>query len=467
MKRPTLVALLLCFSLVLLTGCGNLMRTPYQRPDVTIPDHWTTGNQDGQPHRDHWWKAFDDPILDQLMDQVLLRNNDLAAASVRIRRAALQAELADSALLPSLKVAVSASHSRQLQAGARETNTFAGSVGSVYQADLWGTQVSDAAAARWEALAVEADRGITRLEVMATTATFYWQIGYFNQRIELATASLAYAHRTLELVKVQQAAGAATSLEVLEAQRSVAAQEAGRTLLFHQLNEARNGLAILLDQPPSSWTMAEPTNLHATGLPEVAAGLPASLLARRPDLRAAEARLRSVLAAVDATRTSFYPSITLSTSLGRSSEELSRIISNPIGTLAADLALPFFEWRDMGRTVNIAEADYDQAVIAFRQTLYTAFKEVENSLSARFHYREQAMQLAASLEMARRIEEVYRVRYQAGGSPLKSWLDAQENRRQAEISLADNRLNQLLTHIALIKSLGGDPDATMSWHHPL
>lgn len=454
MQRTSL-PILFFLALLLLPGCASLIRTPYHRPEVELPTNWVHGEKKAGSMEDRWWAAFGDPALDHLITEALQRNNGLAAAALRVRQAQLQAEQADSDRLPSLSAGADASHSRNLRRHIGTTESYSASIFSSYAVDLWGELASASDAAHWEAQATEEDRANTALALTGTTASLYWQIGYLNQRIALARDSIAYARRTLELVQVQKAAGAATALEILEAKRNVVSQEANLTLLIQQRVEAGNELAILFDGPPNSLETAEPDSLDGIRLPEVTAGLPAYLLARRPDVRAAEARLRSTLAATDATRAGFYPAITLSGNLGSSSEELVRIIRNPIGTLAADLALPFVQWRDMRRAIKISEAEYEQAVLTFRQTLYSALAEVENSLSARQQYREQADKLERNLDMARQTEELYRVRYQAGGSPLKSWLDAQEDRRQAEIELAANRLDQLTNHVALVKALGG------------
>ena len=221
--------------------------------------------------------------------------------------------------------------------------------------------------------------------------------------------------------------------------------------------EARHALAIIFDGPPQGGTSTEPADLSKAMLPDVAAGLPADLLARRPDLRAAEFRLRSTLAATDASRASLYPTITLSGSLGGSSDSLSRLLSNPLASLAGDLALPFVQWNDLQRNIKISEAEYQQAIVTFRQTLYKALAEVEDCLSARRQYLLQAEKLERALQTARQAEELYRLRYEAGGTLLTSWLDAQEKRRQAEIAVVENRLTQLQNHINLCKALGGAP----------
>jgi len=440
---------------LVLAGCAAQVQTPYRTPAVTLPIAWQGQAESSLPLQTHWWEDFGDPELNRLVTEALLRNNDLAAAALRVRRAQLQAELADSNRLPSVNVQGSAALSRGLSSNGRETRSFAATTAVSYELDLWGRLGSTADAARWEAMATEEDRLSTALSLIGTTASLYWRIAHLNQRITLSQASIDYARQTLHLVEVQKAAGAATALEILEAERSLASQEANQTTLVQQRVEARNALSILFDAPPRTLRASEPQNLSKSRLPAAEAGLPAQLLARRPDLRAAESRLRSVLATSDATRAGFYPAINLSGSLGGSSEELSRLLSNPIGTLAADLALPFVQWRDMQRTVKISEAQYQEAILTFRQTLYSALGEVENSLSARRQFREQAEKLELTLRLARQTEELNRIRYRAGGSPLNFWLDAQENRRQAEIALAENRLNQLLNHITLCKALGG------------
>src|SRR5690606_18529816 len=180
-----------------------------------------------------------------------------------------------------------------------------------------------------------------------------------------------------------------------------------------------------------------------------AAGLPASLLARRPDLRAAELRLRSTLKSKDATRASYYPDLSLTGTLGYSSAALGSLLQNPLGTLGAGVSLPFLQYRQMQLDIDLAETDYQIAAVGFRQSLYEALVEVENNLAGRRHFAEQAGMRERALEAAREAERIYRIRYQAGAVPLQSWLTTQESRRNAEISLAENRLNQLLNHISL------------------
>jgi len=187
----------------------------------------------------------------------------------------------------------------------------------------------------------------------------------------------------------------------------------------------------------------------------VAADLPASLLGRRPDLRASELRLRASLKNVDATRASYYPDLSLTGTLGYSSEALGNLLQNPVGALGAGLTLPFLKWNQMQLQVDTARTDYAIAANDFRQGLYEALAEVENSLAGRRHFAEQEANRQRALDAAREAERIYRVRYESGAESLQSWITAQQTRRNAEITLAENRLNQLLNHIALAQALGG------------
>src|SRR5690606_34156558 len=183
------------------------------------------------------------------------------------------------------------------------------------------------------------------------------------------------------------------------------------------------------------------------------------LLGRRPDLRAAELRLRGALAGVDAAKASLYPTLDLTGSLGGASASLTNLLANPVGVLGAGITLPFLAWNQAQLNIGVSEADYEIAVVNFRQTLLSAFTDVDNALSARARLVEQGRSLAASFAAARKAEELYAVRYRAGAVPLRTWLDAQEAARSAENALAQNRQQQFAAQVALYETLGGAPVA--------
>jgi len=420
-----------------------------------MPQQWQEQTVTGTAVADQaqWWKSFNDPILDDLIDHALRSNNDLAAATIKVRRALLKSGLTNTNLTPSVNISADSSYNRDLKQNSNSENYSV--IGNLsYELDLWGRLESLRTADIWEVKATEADRQNTALSLIATTASSYWQIAYLNQQIASSQASIAYAEKTLDLVQVKYRAGAVSKLDSVQAQQNVATQKAALSQLFMQRNEARNALAILFDQPPEN-TMPERNQLPDNPLPVIESGLPAEILGRRPDLRAAELRLRESLANLDATRASFYPTFTLTGSLGTSSASLTNALQNPIAALGAGLVLPFVQWNTMNVNIRVSETQYEEAVVNFRQTLYKALSEVENALSANIRYQEEGLRLEQALSLAKQAEFLLEVRYRAGATPMQSWLDAQESRRSAEISLARNRLNRLVNLMKLYQVMGG------------
>lgn len=452
---------LLPFALTLLAmatlgGCATYRGEPVA-PAVQQPSTFqqAQGAQVGDTPPSPWWLEMNDPVLVRLIDDALARNNNLAQATVRVRRAQLVAGTAASNQLPTVSVRASTQGSRQLDGEGNlvKTSALTGSVS--WELDLWGRLAAARQAAEWEASATVQDRLATAQALVSTTARTYWQVAYLNQRVAASQASIDYARQTLKLVEAQARAGAASGLEVAQARQTVAVQEAAHTQWLQQRVEARNALAILFDGPPGV-AMDESQLLPEGALPEVPAGLPASLLTRRPDVLAADLRLRSAFATVDATRAAAYPALTLTGSVGRTTTALSNVLIDPVGTLGAGLTLPFVQWRDVRRNTAISQADYELTVLSYRQTWYTALSEVENALSARRQYEEQGVRLAEAVEAARQAERLSEIRYRSGAVPLKTWLDAQETRRAAENNLALNRYNRLSALATLYQVLGGD-----------
>jgi len=462
-RRPLALA-----ALLMLGGCASTFNSLFRPPALKIPAQYTqagavsttvssaTPAAVGTP----WWTRLNDPVLDQLVADVLARNNNLAAATIRVRRAQLQAGLADQALQPALAGSASMGTRRSLEGDASSSRSSGVTLSASYEIDLWNKLGSQREVARWEALASEQDRQSTRLTLVATTARLYWQLAFVNQRLAANTQSIGYAQTTYQLVQMQYRAGAASGLEVAEAQQALASQQASQSALQQQAVEARTALALLLDSAPGSQAAINPAALPAGELPVLQAGLPASLLARRPDLRAAELRLRESFSKIDATRASYYPALSLTGSLGTSSAQLTNLLQNPVAALGLGVTLPFLQRTNMQLSIKVSETQYEEAVINFRQTLYTALGDVDNALSSRQQLALQATRLEESLQAARTAERLYEARYRAGAVALKAWLDAQEKRRSADIALADNRLARLNSQLALYQALGGDAEPT-------
>lgn len=456
-----------------LTGC-SLLHTSYQTPEIQMPEEWEHQMQTQAPSmlesNDRWWEQFGDARLNGLIDLAFEHNNNLAVAALKVQQAQLRAGLAQSDLWPNVSVNVSGSGRRSIEHSESWAKSSGISGNVSYELDLWGRLTSLRNAAEWEATATQADRESAALALAKTVSDLYWRLAYVNQRIASAQESITYAQKTLDLAQAQYDAGAVSSLEPTQSRQNVLTQKSNLSELIQQRVEICNALAIIFDMPPGEDSLAsilpeEPQTLSHDGLPPVYEGIPAEVLARRPDLRAAEWRLRASLADVDAVRTSYYPKISLTGGLGTSSGSLGNLLNNPIATLGAGIALPFIQFNEMRMNTKISQLQYEQAVLNFKQTLYQALSDVEDTLSARDQLNLQYILLQQALADSRKTEAIYEERYRAGKVGLKDWLDAQESRRKAEIALSANQLQRLQNQVLLYQALGGSIEKAENASH--
>ncbi|MFH7809121.1 efflux transporter outer membrane subunit [Acinetobacter sp. BSP-153] len=455
----------LCTAMLLgstLVGCAAVVKTPYQTPVVQTPtqfqyDKATAQQRQQAIYTDQWWTLFGDTQLNQLVDAVLAKNADLAVAGMTLKQARLQAELAENQQKPRVNSTVSTGHQFDLNSGNDSSSGLSLGAGLSYEVDLFGKLARQTEAKRWEALATEQDLQATAQSLIGTTAKLYWQLAYYNESRITAEQSLATSQKLYDLVKVQYQAGAVSGLDLTQAEQSVQSQKASLSQIQQSLVETRTAIAVLLHIPVQQLSVDEPQRLPRLALPSIAAGLPADILSRRPDLKAAELRLRESLATKDATTASYYPSISLTGNLGSTSTSLTQLLKNPALTLGASLSLPFLQYNDMKRDLAISQLDYEKAIVQYRQTLYQAFADVENALSARTELSQQVQLQQQNLELAEKVERLTQVRYRYGAVALKTLLDQQETTRTARLTLVNTKQSQYNAYVTLMQALGGSP----------
>ncbi|ENQ5772138.1 efflux transporter outer membrane subunit [Vibrio fluvialis] len=451
MKRYQYSTIALC--VLLATGCVARSELPEQ--NVTVPEQWQTGQTQSETQAiSQWWTSFGDPQLNQWVEKVLATNSDLAIATLTLKQARLEAGLATSDTYPDVSASVSGERSKPLDGG-DSSKSYQASLSVSYELDLWGKLSAAKDAAMWTALATQQEREATAQSLVATTAQLYWQIGYLNQRVELSNNDIKDAKETLALTQSQYRHGSVTRVNVLEAERTLAGLEATHRDYLQQRTEAVNAFAILFDQPPQDLATSIPA-LPDYAVPNIEAGVPADVLNRRPDVKQSLFELKSVLATKDNTDTNYFPSLTLTGALGGSSTELRKLLSDPIGTLGADLTLPFLNWNEMQLNRDIAQVKYESAIISYRKTLYAALQDVDNALSAKENYEFQAEKLQMQYDCAAEVARIYKSQYEYGAIDITTLLDAQENERSAKASLLENRYNQLVNIATVYQSLGGE-----------
>ncbi len=458
-------ALLLGSSLV---GCAAVVKTPYEQPAINMPGSFQNNKVLSQQIHadilaDQWWTLFKDPQLNNLVNKVLAQNTDLAVAGISLQQARIQARQAQSQQGVRIGDAgLTTRRSFDLEDGDSSSGFGVNYPGLSYELDLFGKLANQTEAARWEALASEEDLQATAQSLIGTTAQLYWQLAYLNERYSVVQQNLATAQKTYDLVRVQYRAGAVSGLDLTQAEQAIQSQQATLSQIEQQRVETRTGLAVLLHMPVQQLAIQEPSRLPNIQLPSIQADLPASLLSRRPDLRATELRLRKALANKDANKASYYPSISLTGALSTgvgvgANTSLTDALKNPVATLGAGLTLPFLQWNDMKRDLQVNELEYEKAIIQYRQTIYEAFADVENALSNRTELTKQVALQQRNVELTERTERLTEVRYRNGAVALKNLLDAQETTRNARLSLVQTRQNQYNAYVTLMQALGGSP----------
>ncbi|CAI0739301.1 macrolide efflux RND transporter outer membrane subunit EtsC [Serratia grimesii] len=436
-------------------GCGNTLKSEYQPPKVGYPAHWHSSTDAATPVPFDW-HDFHDPQLDRLLQQVMISNNDLAAAALRVYRAQLAAQRVNIGTAPSVNASLNSSANTALSDSSAWNKSSSANLGVSYEVDLWGKLARQRDAAEWASQATQQDLQSARLALLASVSKNYWHIGFINQRIGVSQQSIAYSRQTLQLANARYRAGSVSSLDVVDAEQSLINQESSHLALLRERQQALNEQTLLLGAPPGS-ALVEPTRLPTGPLPQINAGIPVSVLHHRPDISAKELRLRESLANVDIKRTQYYPAFSLTGSLGASSSALLEFLRNPLATVGAGLSLPFLEWRQMNVDIKIARSDYELQVLEFKQALYKAMADVDNALSLRTQLLAQEKHFQSALALARKSEQLNESRYRQGAVPINFWLDAQHRRRLAELALDENRFDQYQNLAQLYLEFGGSP----------
>lgn len=449
----TLSPLVVCLAALLSAGCANFLKSDYQTPEVKYPASWYQGAAAGET-APFDWQAFNDPRLDGWLRQVIARNNDVAGAVLRVYRARLDEERVGIANDPGLKGSLGVNSKKQLDGSAGWRSGSDANLDTRYELDLWGKIARQRDAKAWAREASEEDLRAARLTLLSDASNNYWRIGLINQQLSVLQQSIDYAKETLRLANARYAAGGASLLDVVDAQQGMLSQENRLTALQNERLKALNQQAVLLGTAPGS-AIVEPKALPTGPLPQVNVNIPVNALRHRPDISAKEWRVREALTTVDIRRSEFYPAFSLTGSLGTSSSTLIAFLHNPVGTVGANLTLPFLDWRARGVDVKIARNDYEQRVLAFKQALYKAMSSIEDALSLRHQLLEQETRLRDGLELAKKSEKLNEVRYRQGAVRISFWLDAQDKRRQAELLLDENRFDQLNNLVKIYLEFGG------------
>ncbi|MGL4754935.1 MAG: efflux transporter outer membrane subunit [Aeromonadaceae bacterium] len=445
--------LALCMAL---SGCSQ--QSTYQRPEIVLAPTWQQA--DGaklSAQAGPWWREFHDAQLDMLVETVLAANPDMYVAALKLKSALLSSKQADTNLTPSVNSSLGISSTKDLKLG-KSRRVMGPTLSLSYEADIWGKLTSVRDQASWEAAASEQDLVSAQLLLIGNALEQYWLLGYLSSAITLGEQQLANLVRTELLTQTKYQAGAITQFELVLARQQLEGKKAELASFKAQQEQARNALRLLLGRS-SGPLEYEPASLEKQIIPELAVGIPADVLARRPDVKAAELRLRKTLAKGDEIRASFYPSLTLTGSASSASDRLAQVLRNPVGTLGATLALPFLEYNRTQLAIESSELDYQIAETEFRKQLYTALVEVEDCLAARHYGQQRLGYLQQQLSNSQKAERLAKARFLAGATGVQAWLEEQNRLWDVQQSLLAQQRELLTITAKIYRAIGGEGDA--------
>ncbi len=453
------------FLSAVLTGCS--VGPEYARPNTELPDAWKVTPADGKSAAaERWWTVYGDKTLDQLIDEALTNNQDLALATARLDEARALARVADAEQLPSVDAAFQRDRSRRSDStatrvpGSLENNNYRAQLNVSYELDLWGRLRSSAKAAQAELLATAAARETVRLALTAEVTQSYYSLVALDGQLADTRKSLALRQDNLRLQRIRSDAGLINDFELRQLEAEVAAAQAQLPALERRRSSEELALGVLLGRSPRALineTVSRSNDSGQLATPVVPADLPSDLLLRRPDIVAAEQQLIAANARIGAARAALFPRIGLSGYFGSESAALSNLFSGPaqIWSLGFALAQPIFQGGRLFGEVEAVQARERQVLARYQKTLQTAFRETHDALVAQARAREvfdaensRARALADSLRLAR-------IRYENGLTSQLEVLDAERNLLSAELNRRDALRAQRAAVADVVKALGG------------
>lgn len=455
-------ALLACLSLLAVSGCSSLAARPTAPAAMEVPAAWSAAD-DFQMSTDastlvHWWSRFDDLLLSDLVEQALAANTGVTSARAALRQARALRDVAAAGLYPALGASASAQRNTTDSKG---SNRFIVGLDASWEPDIFGATRSAVDAGDATVRASTASLGDVRISIAAEVALGYITLRGAQMRLAIAEDNLASQLETLQITQWRLQAGLVSSLEAEQACAAAEQTRAQLPLLRTSIEQSQHALAVLTGQPPAALalTLAIPAPVPQAA-DDLSLSIPAETLRQRPDVRAAEHQVSAAMARVAQADAARLPSFKLSGSLGLNALTLGSLTSGVVSTLLAGVSMPVFDGGAARAQVDAQEAALDQAQAAYRATVLTALKDVENALVSLRGDRERLLRLERAAVAAANAALLARQSFNSGLVDFQVVLETQRTQLNTQDSVASVRADLGADHVRLYKALGGgwDPD---------
>lgn len=440
-----------------LSGCSSIS---LEKPKSNIPSVFSTKtiqSKESLNLNPNWWLLFEDPNLNKIIDYALENNKDLAIAMINIKLARSNLRLLEIEQGPQQSLGASMSTDKNLKTGVQNSGNNV-QYNLSYQVDLWGSFENARSAQDWAIMATEQDKENAKLSLISSIIDLYYQSIYLNEKILMAKESVNYSKKLLDITTTKYKVGKLSGLELSQAKKSQLEQEYALNEYIQNSNENLNALKLLMglnpgDGLPNGITI--PNDMPERDFQSIKSDIPSNVLKNRPDVLGAQMRVQESFYDVKGKELEFYPKFSLTSSLGNSTSDLIKFVSNPIATIGASIKLPFLDYARNKENLKVSENKYKVYALEYEKALLKAMQEVENKLSF-YEYNKNNYEKINELYLeSQKISKIYEVRYNLGATPLQNLLEAQENERKAYLNKLNHIYNLLNSESQVYQSLGG------------
>lgn len=403
----------------------------------------------------NWWESYHSDTLNDLMQQAFANNTDLKQAALNVNKALYQANILGAELVPTVNGSLGASASKNLKEGGSIGRNFSSQMGLSYELDLWQRLKAGADAQVWEYRAGAEDMAATRLTLANNVTDAYFNIAYLNEAIALNQAALRRYQEIARIAAAKYRHGKVSAHDITQSEQALLAARNNVAALEQSRHNVLQTLRNLLNLRPGEDMAVLPERFALPKSSGADLNVPFTVLANRPDLRAAEYRVQAALQSLAVQQRSWYPSISIGASLGSASDKVGKMFSVPVLGSSVQVNLPFLNWPVMKWRDKTAEANYESAKLGFEQALTTALNEVHGHYLNYGHAQSTLDNLQRRHVLAEKNTRYYRVRYEHGRNELADWLEALNSENTSQQNVLNQRYEVLRYESMIYKAMGG------------
>jgi NodT family efflux transporter outer membrane factor (OMF) lipoprotein len=460
LRPPIALALV---ALIALAGCA--VGPDYRRPETAVPaafkeaQNWKAAEPRDEAPVSHWWEVYRDPLLNDLVAQVALSNQNVIAAEAQYRQATALLGQAQASFFPSVSAGLSETRGRA-QSSAPLLDNDRLSLNASWEADVWGRIRRNVESGQAGAEASAADLRAALLSAQAALVQAYLQLRVVDAERRLIEQTVVGYERSLQITRNRYEAGVAARLDVTQAEAQFKSTQAQAIDLGVQRAQLEHAIAVLLGKTPADFALTATDGSPV--LPGIPATLPSTLLERRPDIAAAERRAAAANASIGVAQSAYFPAISLGGSLGYQNSGLAGLLTAPnrFWTLGPSLALTLFDGGARAAQKEQAIAAYDRSVASYRQTVLSAFQDVEDNLATLRILEQEALVQQQAAKAAAESLTLATNQYRAGTVSYLNVVTAQATTLSADITTLGIAGRRLMASVGLMKALGGDWQGT-------